>query len=160
MLLNATDASAAGSNVFNSTAPTSTVFSLGTGTGGNQSAATYVSYCFAPVAGYSSFGSYVGNGSATDGPFVYTGFRPKFIIGKRSDAANGWFMFDSTRDIFNVTDDYLSANASAAEATFTFADFLSNGFKLRATTSDWNGSGGTIVYAAFAENPFQYSRAR
>ena len=69
-------------------------------------------------------------------------------------------MFDSTRDGFNVADDYLAANAAAAEATFSFADFLSNGFKLRATTSDWNGSGGTIIYACFAESPFQYARAR
>jgi hypothetical protein len=104
-------------------------------------------------------GSYVGNGSS-DGVFVYTGFRPKFILGKVSSATNGWFMFDATRSPYNVADSYLAANASAAEATFTFADFLSNGFKLRATTSDWNASGQTYIYAAFAEAPLNYSRAR
>ena len=149
--LNLTNASAA-NNFFS--AKSSTTFTINFNQTGN-----WVAYCFAPVAGYSAFGSYVGNGS-TDGPFIYTGFRPKFILGKRSDAANGWFMFDGVRNDFNVADDYLAANASAAEATFVYGDFLSNGFKLRATTGDWNGSGGTIIYAAFAENPFKYSLAR
>ena len=80
-------------------------------------------------------------------------------MGKRSDATNGWFMFDSGRDSVNVADTYLAANASAADQTFTFADFLSNGFKLRATTGDWNGSSGNIVYMAFAEHPFKTARA-
>jgi hypothetical protein len=159
LVLNTTDASAASALPFNNTAPTSSVFSLGTSGGTNTNGGTFVAYCFAAVPGYSAFGSYTGNGS-TDGPFVYTGFRPKFILGKRSDAANGWFMFDGVRNDFNVADDYLAANASAAEATFVYGDFLSNGFKLRATTGDWNGSGGTIIYAAFAESPFQFANAR
>ena len=159
VLLNRTNASAATITVWNDTSPTSSVFTLGSGFTSANYGANGIAYCFAPVAGYSAFGSYTGNGSA-DGPFVYTGFRPKFILGKRSDAANGWFMFDGVRNDFNVADDYLAANASAAEATFVYGDFLSNGFKLRATTGDWNGSGGTIIYAAFAENPFKYSLAR
>jgi hypothetical protein len=131
-----------------------TTFKVGTNTDTNASGDDYSFIAFEPVAGYSVFGTYESNGSA-DGPFVWTGFRPSVIIGKRSDATNGWFMFDSARDSYNVADAYLAANASAAEATYTFADFLSNGFKLRATTSDWNGSGGTVLYMAFAENPFQ-----
>jgi hypothetical protein len=120
----------------------------------NASGDDYSFIAFEPVKGFSSFGTYVGNGSA-DGPFVYTGFRPALILGKRSDATNGWFIFDSARDGYNVADAYLAANADAAEASYTFADFLSNGFKLRGTTGDWNGSSGTILYMAFAENPFQ-----
>ena len=144
---------------WNSTAPTSSVFTIGDSAYVNGSGDPYVAYCFTSIEGYSAFGSYTGNGSS-DGPFVYTRFRPAFIMGKRSDASNGWFMFDSSRDSFNVADTYLAANANAADQTFTFADFLSNGFKLRATTSDWNGSGGNIVYMAFAEHPFKTARAR
>ena len=154
--LNTTAASSANSTIWNNTAPTSTVWTLGNGWAGSYST---IAYCFAPVVGYSSMGSYVGNGSS-DGPMVWTGFRPKFILGKVSSTTDGWFMFDATRSPYNVANSYLAANASAAEATFTFADFLSNGFKLRATTSDWNASGQTYIYYAVAESPFQYARAR
>ena len=131
---------------------TSSIFSTNYTAGMNTNGDDFIAYCFTS-SDVCSVGSYIGNGSA-DGPFVYTGFRPAFVLGKRSDAANGWFIFDSKRDSYNVADAYLAANASAAEQTFTFADFLSNGFKLRSTTSDWNGSSGTILYIAFAENPF------
>jgi len=114
----------------------------------------YVAYCISPVAGYSAVGSYTGNGS-TDGPFVYTGFRPAWIMYKNADAAHSWVIFDSTRDTYNVSDSYLLANSSAAEADADTIDFLSNGFKLRSSAASPNGSGNTIIYMAFAENPFQ-----
>ena len=137
------------------TEPTTTTIALTTGNAGNLSTSgkDYVAYCFAEKKGYSKFGSYTGNGNA-DGTFVYTGFKPAFILGKNTNAANGWYMFDNKRDVSNVVDTYLVASDSAAEATYTALDFLSNGFKVRATNSDWNGSGNEIIYMAFAEAPF------
>jgi hypothetical protein len=124
---------------------------------------TYVAYCFAPVVGYSSFGSYTGNGSS-DGPFVYTGFRPRWLLIKCSSVAGeSWFVLDSARSAYNVTQDYLVPNSSASESSaYNIVDFLSNGFKLKtsAAGSAFNGSGATYVYAAFAESPFNYARAR
>jgi hypothetical protein len=160
LYLSATDASTAESTAWNSTTPTSSVFSVGTGNGTNASAGTYVAYCFAPVAGYSAFGSYTGNGSA-DGPFVYLGFRPRFLLIKSSSDAYNWFINDSSRNPTNVTGLDLSPNLSNAESndTPTF-DFLSNGFKLRNTYISQNGSGTTYIYMAFAENPFKYANAR
>jgi len=159
--LNATDATGSGAVVFNSTAPTSSVFSLGTSTGCNTSAATYVAYCFAPVAGYSAFGSYTGNGSA-DGPFVFTGMRPAYVMIKRTDASADWFVFDIARNTYNTMSSFLRPNWSDAEATNTnhSIDFLSNGFKSRAVDTGVNASGGTFIYMAFATNPFKYSLAR
>jgi hypothetical protein len=142
-------------------APTSSVFTIAWLTAMGDSGSDYVAYCFAPVSGYSSFGSYVGNGSS-DGVFVYTGMRPRFLIYKRTDAADtfGWVMIDSARDTYNAAFRYLGANVSTAEGTSTVVDFLSNGFKLRLAGADGNVSGGTYIYAAFAEAPFNYSRAR
>jgi hypothetical protein len=158
--LNLTNASASATTVWNSTAPTSTVFSIGTSTDVNASTGTYLAYCWAEIAGFSKFGSYTGNGSA-DGPFVYLGFRPKFVLMKRTDTGTeSWFIFDSSRKIFNPEDNWLAPNLSSAETTNTFADFLSNGFKVRVTTAGFNGSGGTFIYAAFAENPFKNALAR
>jgi hypothetical protein len=162
LLLNATDASASGSNVFNSTAPTSTVFSLGSGGGGNQSAATYVAYCFAPIAGYSAFGSYTGNGSS-DGPFVYCGFKPKWILIKASSASTfgSWRIWDTTRNSYNVMKSELYPNLTSAEDSAQIGlDATSNGFKVRSTLSGVNGSAETLIFAAFAENPFKYSLAQ
>jgi hypothetical protein len=157
--LNLTNAAASATTVWNSTAPSSTVFSVGTDATVNANTATYVAYCFAPVAGYSSFGSYTGNGS-TDGPFVYTGFRPKFVLFKAANAAvQDWVIYDTKRDTYNVASQYLFPNASSAEAAFANLDFLSNGFKLRSTIS-LNTSGYNFIYAAFAEHPFATSRAR
>ena len=145
---------------WNSTNPSSTVFSIGTASDVNTNTATYVAYCFAPVAGYSAFGSYTGNGSA-DGPFVYLGFRPEFVMVKRTDSANEWLMHDSARSPYNVVNARLSAQSSSAESTSPDAlDFTSNGFKLRTTDTGWNASGGTYIYMAFAESPFKYSLAR
>lgn len=154
--LNTTDASAAASTIWNSTAPTSTVFSLGSGWAGSYST---VAYCFAPVAGYSAFGSYTGNGSA-DGPFVYLGFRPRFIMLKRTDSTSDWRIYDSSRTPSNADDNVLAANTSAAEDTASGAiDVLSNGLKFRDAGAN-NVSSATYIYMAFAENPFKYANAR
>jgi hypothetical protein len=147
------------SGAWNNTSPTSTVFTLGTETSMNGGGGTFVAYCFAPVAGYSSFGSYTGNGSV-DGPFVYTGFRPRWILYRRSSNTSDWFVFDTSRLGYNVDNNNLQANSSATESTSNVLDILSNGFKLRTNDSIQNGSGSTYIYAAFAEHPFQYARAR
>ena len=142
---------------FNGTFPTSSVFSIGSGIGGNQ-----VAYCFAPVAGYSAFGSYIGNGLA-DGPFVYTGFRPRWVMIKASSFVTygNWVLHDTSRSISNVSDKNLYANASDSEDGIYLVDCLSNGFKLRSASFDGtNGSGAAYIYAAFAEHPFATSRAR
>ena len=157
--LNLANAAAAATTVWNSTAPSSTVFSIGSSTDVNASAGTYVAYCFAPVTGYSSFGSYTGNGSA-DGPFVYLGFRPAFLMMKRTNTTGNWVMLDSKREGYNVDNDPLYANLTSVEGTDDLVDITSNGFKLRSTNADVNASGSTYIYAAFAENPFQFARAR
>ena len=133
----------------------------GSSTAINASGVTYIAYCFAPVEGYSAFGSYTGNGS-TNGPFVYTGFRPKFLLYKRTDAADtvGWILTDSERNSYNVIDDYLATNTNSAEGTTNIVDFLSNGFKMRIGGADGNISAGNYVYACFAEHPFKTARAR
>ena len=156
LVLNSTAAQVTGATtVWGSTSPTSSVFSLGSGYNYNT---TMVAYCWAEIAGFSKFGSYTGNGS-TDGTFVYTGFRPKYILIKRTDNVSDWWLLDSSRDSYNVVAQSMYANSSAAEFTETDLDFLSNGFKLRKTASP-NSSGGTFIYAAFAENPFKNSLAR
>jgi hypothetical protein len=120
-----------------------------------------VFYAFAPVAGYSAFGSYTGNGSA-DGPFIYTGFRPAYFLVKRSsDGTEAWFVFDSTRDTYNVTIRRLRPNQDNVEQTDIDAlDLLSNGFKFRSDAGAWNASGATYIYTCFAENPFSIALAR
>jgi hypothetical protein len=159
MHLNLTNARNAGTTYWNDTAPTSTVFSLGyLSTYINVLNRTYVAYCWAEVPGYSSFGSYVGNGN-NDGPFVYTGFRPAFVMLKRTDSTSDWAIVDSSRFLYNGSQDYtLKPNLTNAEATVTdkyiVGDFLANGFKFRYYDSSMNVSGGTYVYMAFAEHPF------
>ena len=161
LVLNSTAAytTASGSLIWNNTAPTSSVFSIGTDTATNYSTNNLVAYCFAPISGYSAFGSYTGNGS-TDGPFVYCGFRPRFVL-FRSTAARDWVIRDTSRNTYNtVTNDLYPDSSSAEYAAGDAIDILSNGFKLRATGATFNGSGETYIYAAFAENPFTLSRAR
>jgi len=121
----------------------------------------YVAYCFAPVVGYSSFGSYTGNGNG-DGPFVYTGFRPRWVMIKNSSATANWIISDSARDPSNLVKNVLLPNLSNAEDTAAdYVDFVSNGFKIKAAPSAaYNANGNTYVFVAFAENPFQYARAR
>jgi hypothetical protein len=146
--------------IWNDTAPTSTVFSIGTSSALNTATRTYVAYAWAPVAGYSAFGSYTGNGSSTDGPFVATSMRPRLIMLKRTDTTSNWTIIDTARAGYNVDNDPLYPNLSNAEGTTDLADILSNGFKLRSTDASVNASGGTYIYCAWAESPFQYARAR
>ena len=157
--LGATNAVLSTPNYWNSTAPTASVFSVGTDSATNGSGSTYVAYLFSEVAGFSRFGSYTGNGS-TDGPFAFCGFRPRYVMIKNASAASQWVVIDSARSPENVTTARLRANTSDAEATETFFDFLSNGFKIRATGTDKNDSGNTYIFAAFSESPFKNSLAR
>jgi len=157
--LNATSGQISDINAWNSTAPTSTVVTVGTNLSVNNT--PLVAYCFAPIAGYSAFGSYVGNGSS-DGPMIFTNMRPRWVLIKRSSAIEDWAIFDTGRNPSNLTNLLLSPNLSSAETTVTGnpIDILSNGFKIRGTGNTVNGSGSTYIYAAFAENPFRYSLAR
>ena len=162
--LNQTNAEATNNGYFNNTDPTSSVFSLGDeGNDTNGSGKTYIAYCFAPVKGYSAMGSYTGNGSATDGTFVYTGFVPAFVICKVTSTTDNWLMFtnkigsstDSTSG-FNIHSRILEANGSGAEQSVGSGqgiDFVSNGFKIREDNANLNGSGATYIYMAFAEAP-------
>jgi hypothetical protein len=157
--LNLTDALFTNSGWWNNTSPTSSVFTNGTFT---NAASNYVAYCFTPIAGFSAFGSYTGNGS-TDGPFIYTGFRPKFVLIKNTDTAGrGWEIIDSSRNTFNVANSILQPDAASAESSSSSyqLDFVSNGFKIRGIDTWLNASGGTYIYAAFAENPFKNALAR
>jgi len=138
--------------------PTSNVFGV-KGGGYDNNTGNVVAYCFAPVAGYSAFGNYTGNLS-TDGPFVFCGFRPRFVMIKRSDGTGNWQMYDTSLNPYNVTGNYLTANLANAEEYYLSLDILSNGFKLRNVDTGINGSGNTYIYACFAENPFKYSLAR
>jgi hypothetical protein len=157
--LDRTDAADTISNVWGS-GPTSTTFGVwANAAAGNNQPNPYIAYCWAPVAGYSAFGSYTGNGSA-DGPFIYTGFRPRFYLYKRTDIAAGWVILDSQRNTSNIVTNILSPSSSNAESSFNMVDFCSNGIKIRNNFNADNGSGGTIIYAAFAENPFKYANAR
>jgi hypothetical protein len=160
--INTTVAAQTNSTAWNDTEPTSSVFSIGTGGILNSSSNDYIAYCFAEKKGFSKFGSYTGNGS-TDGPFVYTGFRPAFIMTKRTNSVGAWLMYDNKRNTFNLTDKKLLANESGAEnnsidpsgvtALTNNIDIVSNGFKQRTSDSYNNGSGSTYIYMAFAENP-------
>jgi len=152
LLLNATNAKIS-TDVWNDTTPTSSVFSLGTGDV-NTNNIKYIAYCFAEKKGYSKFGSYTGNGNA-DGTFIYTGFKPAFVIIKQSSASgNQWNIYDNKRNTFNVMDKFLLANSDQAEASYSVIDFVSNGIKLRNTASNFNTSGSTYIYMCFAESPF------
>ena len=154
LILNESNATSDAATRWNDTAPTASVFSLGTATGGNRNGSTYIGYFFASKQGVSKIGSYVGNGNA-DGTFVYTGFKPAFFILKRTDSAAGWYMIDNKRgNNFNVIDKYLQPSTGASEQTTTFADFVSNGVKLKTSSDDLNVSGGNFIYIAFAESPF------
>ena len=157
LVLNNTSAAATSSSFMNNTAPTSSVFTVGDPSwwGANP----FIAYCFAEKQGYSKFGSYTGNGS-TDGTFVYTGFKPAWLVAKRTNDTGAWYTVDNKRDTFNVTHKWLDLNSSDAENTSSAAlnvDFLSNGFKNRTSNNSRNGSGQSYIYMAFAENPFTTS---
>ena len=165
LALNRTDSVLTNSLPFNNTDPTSSVFTIGAGGSysysNNQSGEDHLALCFSAVEGYSAFGSYEGNGSS-DGPFVFTGFKPRWIMIKSSTLARGWKMYDAARDTYNACDHTLLANASDAETTSSGdrVDFLSNGFKIRTAGDEDNGSGDTYLYMCFAKNPFKTARAR
>ena len=150
-------------NYMGSTLPTSSVFSLGYNFTTNKGSEDYVAYCFSEVAGYSKFGSYVGNGNSS-GPFTFCGFRPAWVLVKGSSFAGNWNLFDNKRPAINVTNDRLFPNLSSSETdgspTNNQIDILSNGFKLRGSNVDTNSSGDTYIYLAFAESPFKNARAR
>jgi hypothetical protein len=153
LVLNTNAAQDADGAFMNGTLPTSSVFSVGASVNTNGSGSNYVAYCFAEKQGYSKFGSYVGNGSA-DGTFVYTGFKPAWVMTKETGAAGAWVIYDNKRSTTsNPQDKYFSANTGDAESTFTQYDFVSNGFKFRTGGSE-NGANLTHIYMAFAENPF------
>jgi hypothetical protein len=161
ILLDSTAAQTTSANVWGSTAATSTTIGVGTAGVTNASGSTYVAYCWSEIAGYSAFGSYTGNGSA-DGPFVYTGFRPRWLLAKRTDSGGDWNIVDTSRNTSNVANLELFPNDARSETTGggLVADLNSNGFKIRTSDTFYNASGGTYIYAAFAENPFKYANAR
>jgi hypothetical protein len=156
IFLNLTNAQTASSSFWNDTSPTSSVF---TANNWFYGAGDVIAYCWTPIAGYSAFGSYTGNGSS-DGTFVYTGMRPRYILLKRIDSAIAWIVYDTVRNTYNVTNSVLQPNVSTAEVSAVDIDVLSNGFKLRTTDAAGNASGGTYIYMAFAENPFKNALAR
>jgi len=159
-LVFATDAQTSGR--WPTTTPTNSVFSVKYNYE-HISTNRFVAYCWAPIAGYSAFGSYTGNGS-TDGPFVYLGFRPRWILFKRLDSGSHWVVYDTARDTFNALDKDLAPNNSNAENGTVSAeafDLLSNGFKIRSVINgEFNVSTATYIYAAFAESPFKFANAR
>ena len=168
--LNSTGAQQAGSNPrflsgdYGTSTPTSTYFYVRNYSGSttNDNGDDYVAYCFHSVDGFSKLGSYTGNGNA-DGPFVYTGFRPAFILIKSSTVAgSAWYIFDEKRNIYNPLTFDIYANYTNVESGSSSGrlDMLSNGFKMRSTSADTNSNGATMIYMAFAENPFKYSNAR
>ena len=160
LMLNSTAAYTIDSTPWNTTNPTSTTFTVGANANTNQSSETFVAYLFASVAGYSAFGLYTGNGS-TDGPFVFLGFRPAFIMIKRTDTTGNWTIHDNRRLGYNGSSasKELYPNLSNAEGSDSM-DQISNGFKLRDTYADVNASGASYIFAAFAENPFKNALAR
>ena len=145
--LDETNAAADNANYWNDTAPTSTVFSIGTDSATNGTT-NNIAYCFAEVKGYSKFGSYTGNGG---NQFIYTGFKPAFVIEKRSSNTSEWDVYDNKRNTFNSVTKVLKPNANDAEATYSGLNFLSNGFEVLGSLND---SGQTLIYLAFAETPF------
>ena len=150
-----TEAAREDNAIWNDTGPTSSVINFTDHGAVNQSGETYVAYSFAEVQGYSKFGKYIGNGNA-NGAFVYTGFKPAFVLIKKyTTSADSWVILDNKRDLNNVVSGRLFPDLANAESTSTdMVDFLSNGFKLRTSGSAYNGSGVGYIYMAFAENPF------
>jgi hypothetical protein len=153
--LDVNGAAGTATSIWNDTEPTSSVFSIGSHGDVNNNTSTFVAYCFAPVEGYSAIGSYEGNGLA-DGPFVYTGFRPSFVMLKNSDAAStSWTIHDNKRLGYNPQNDLLFPNTTDSENATSYLDLTSNGFKIRIISSFVNAAANTFIWIAFAENPFQ-----
>ena len=159
ILLNTTAVVGTSNNPWGSVVPTSSVNNLGSAGDTNGNDDSFIMYSFADVQGYSKFGSYTGNGNA-NGTFVYTGFKPAYVMLKRTDAAGErWNIKDNKRDGYNQTDPVLTADSSGVEYDDAQMDLLSNGFKIRTSAVSTNASGGTYIYMAFAENPFVTSTA-
>ena len=157
LYLQETAAEADDTNINGTTAPSSTVFGVDDYGAVNTNGQTQIAYCFTPIKGYSAMGTYVGNGS-TDGTFVYTGFKPAWVMVKRTDSTNDWKIIDNKRSPINPTAGTLKANSSGAEDTSEiYYDFCANGYKIRLNAGALNASGGTYIYMAFAENPFTTS---
>jgi hypothetical protein len=158
--LNTTAGAATDATVWNSTSPTPTVFSIGTSVDTNRSGNTYVAYCWAAIPGYSAFGSYVANASA-DGPFIYTGFRPEWIMFKRTTSATNWYVIDNSISPYNSSTSGLYPNTTDLVSTEGAVLILSNGFKCAQSSGAFNfPSGETFIYVAYAENPFKNANAR
>ena len=153
MTLNTDSAVSTAATVWNSTAPTSTVFSIGTDGGVNTSSATYVAYVWAEIPGYSKFGKFVGNGNGTNGRFVYTGFKPAFVIIKDFSAQDNWVQYDNKRLGYNDQTYLLYTEAHSAEETANPLHLFGNGFQPSTSTSKYNASGNDYLYIAYAENP-------
>jgi hypothetical protein len=147
-----------GSNIWGSAFPTSSVFGFTSGNG-IVASTDCIAYCWTAIPGYSAFGSYTGSGSA-DGPFVYLGFRPRWLLRKRTDTVAYWVLYDTVRNTYNLVGEDLYPNDTLAGSNDFTMDILSNGFKIRGTGANINASGGTYIYAAFAEVPFKFARAR
>ena len=156
LTLNSDAAENTSSSVFNDTSPSSSVFTVSDGFNDTQ---PIITYCFHSVEGYSKVGSYEGNGNA-DGPFIYTGFKPAWILVKNATVNTQWDMWDNKRDTYNLMNHLLQADNSSARITSAEVDFVSDGFKVRSASDNMNDSGETLVYLAFAESPFKYSNAR
>jgi hypothetical protein len=153
LYLNTTDASTS-STRFQSTSPTSSVFSVSSNSAVNESSQSIIAYCFAEKKGFSKFGSYTGNGS-NEGPFIYTGFKPAFVIFKRTNSTGNWALLDNKRIGYNGSNYWLEPNTSDAEdSESSWLDLLSNGFKFTVGGTLGNASGSSYIYMAFAENPF------
>ena len=158
--LHATDAAGTATDYWGTADPTSTVFGVYPSGGGSNNDGDMVAYCWTPVAGYSAFGSYVGVGGTAGPPFIWTGFLPKFVLIKRVDASGNWAINDGRRNTYNPTNAALYTNTDGIEDATRDIDLLSNGFAVPNTTPIYNSNGGTYIYAAFAEHPFAYARAR
>jgi hypothetical protein len=150
--LDVTDAEANYGTSYWQQTPTSTLFYVGSNTNTNNSGYTYVAYVFTDIKGYSKFGSWTSNGSSTADAFVYTGFKPAWVMMKMSSSANSWFVYDNKRVTYNPDNSYVTANTSDAAGTNTSVDFYSNGFRSNGLYNSYSGQ--KIIYMAFAENPF------
>jgi len=145
--------------MWNDTAPTSSVFTTQNHAITNANGSTFIAYLWASVEGYSKVGSYRGNNSS-DGPFIYTGFKPAWFMVKNIANGESWEVYDNARDPHNVITSRLQVDTNNGEVTSTFFDFLSNGIKIRNTSGGYNNNGGTFIYLAFAESPFKYANAK
>ena len=151
LYLDSTDAQQTATNFFNDTAPTSSVFTIGTDAQTNGNTNNLIAYCFAEKTGYSKFGTYTGNGSS-DGTFVFLGFKPAFVIAKKTNSTGNWVIVDNKRDGYNGANDTLQANVTDVESGGNRFDIYSNGFKARSTSSYSNSTGDTFIYMAFGQS--------